>query len=340
MLAGVGEDARDLGEFGLISRLVSRLAAPGENVVLGPGDDAAAVRLGGTALATADLLLEGLHFDLAFSSAGDVGWKALAVNVSDIAAMGGVPRYALVSLGAPASTPVAMLEALYDGLGECARAFGVWVVGGDTVGSDRLIVSVAVLGDAGPSGVVSRGGARAGDVICVTGSFGGAAAGLWLLRGAHEDERAVALLDRFPGLIAAHRRPTPRVREGLAAAAAGATAMIDVSDGLAADVGHICDASGLGVEIRAASVPVAGGVTDVAAWAGADPNRLALGGGDDYELAFAIPAAQVSALAEALAPTPVTPIGELVGDERILIERDGARSPLAGLGWDHFGEDA
>lgn len=116
--------------------------------------------------------------------------------------------------------------------------------------------------------------------------------------------------------------------------------MIDVSDGLAADVAHLCEASGLGVELRAASVPVADGVTEVAAWAGSDLNRLGLGGGDDYELAIAIPAAQVSALAEALAPTPVTPIGELVGDERILIERDGARSPLAGLGWDHFGEEA
>ncbi|MEX2556288.1 MAG: thiamine-phosphate kinase [Actinomycetota bacterium] len=336
----MGEDARDLGEFGLIARLVSRLGPPGENVVLGPGDDAAALRFGGTALATADLLLEGVHFDFAFSSPGDIGWKALAVNLSDIAAMGGVPRYALVSLGAPASTPVATLEALYDGLGECARTFGVSVVGGDTVGSDRLIVSVAVLGDAGPSGVVRRGGARTGDVVCVTGSVGGAAAGLWLLRAAHEDERAVALLERFPALVAAHRRPKPRVPEGLAAAAVGATAMIDVSDGLAADVGHLCDASGIGVEMRAASVPMAEGVTDVAAWAGADRNRLVLGGGDDYELAIAIPAAQVRALAEALAPTPVTPIGELVGDDRVLIEPDGARSPLAGLGWDHFGEDA
>jgi len=116
--------------------------------------------------------------------------------------------------------------------------------------------------------------------------------------------------------------------------------MIDMSDGLAADIGHICDASGLGVEIRAASVPLADGVTDVAVWAGADANRLALGGGDDYELAIAIPAAQVSALADALAPTPITPIGEFVGDERVLIERDGVRSPLAGLGWDHFGEEA
>lgn len=332
----MGETLSDIGEGGLIELLRSRIAA-GEGVRIGPGDDTALVETASLTLATADAMIEGIHFEIGLSSAAEVGYKALATNVSDIAAMGGVPRYALVSLGAPASTPVVTLEALYDGLGECARVFGVSIIGGDTVGSERLIVSVAVLGDAGPSGVVSRGGARAGDVVCVTGSVGGAAAGLWLLRAAHEDDRAVALLDRFPALVAAHRRPTPRVREGLAAAAAGATAMIDVSDGLAADVVHMCDAAGLGVEIRAASVPMADGITDVAAWAGADRNRLALGGGDDYELAIAIPAAQVHALADALAPTSVTPIGELVGDDRVLIEPDGARSPLAGLGWDHFG---
>jgi thiamine-monophosphate kinase len=336
----VGEDARDLGEFGLIERLVARLGAPGEGVILGPGDDAAAVRAGATVLATADLLLEGRHFDFAFSTPADVGWKALATNVSDIAAMGGVPRYALVSLGAPAATPVATLEALYEGLAECAHAFGVSVIGGDTVGSDSVIVSVAVLGDAGPAGVVTRGGARAGDVVCVTGAVGGAAAGLTLLRGAGVDPDAARLLDAYPQLALAHRRPTPRVREGQAAASVGATAMIDVSDGVAADVGHICDRSGLGVELRASSILRADGVGEVERWAGSDADELALGGGDDYELLIAIPAAQVSALAAALAPTTVTPIGELGGDERVVIGSDGSRRPLAGLGWDHFGSEA
>lgn len=336
----MGEDARDLGEFGLIERLVARLGPAGEGVVIGPGDDAAAVRFAGPALTTADLLLEGVHFDLAFSTAPDVGWKALAVNVSDIAAMGGTPRYALVSLGAPASTPVATLEAIYDGIAECAGSFGVSVVGGDTVGSDRLIVSVAVLGDAGPAGIVTRRGARPGDVVCVTGSVGGAAAGLWLMRAANSDRRAAGLLEKHPHLMQAHRRPTPRVREGIAAGGAGATAMIDVSDGLAADVVHICEASGLGVEIRAASVPAATGIEEVASWAGEDPLALSLGGGDDYELAIAIPAAQVSALAATLAPTPVTPIGEFSGDVRVVVMADGSRRPLAGLGWDHFGGDA
>lgn len=335
----MGEEAGDLGEFGLIERLVSRLGAPREGVVLGPGDDAAVVRTGPATLGTADLLLEGTHFDFAFSSPEDVGWKALAVNVSDIAAMGGIPRYALVSLGAPASTRAGTLEAVYDGIGACAAAFGVSVVGGDTVCADQVIVSIAVLGDPGPGGIVGRGGGRAGDVVCVTGALGGAAAGLALLRMVHQDPDAMALAERHAGLIAAHRRPIPRVREGQAAASAGATAMIDVSDGLAADLGHVCDASRIGAELREASIPLADGIADVARWSGTAEAELALGGGDDYELVITIPAAQVTALAGALAPTRVTPIGELGGGDRVVVSDDGTRRTLAG-GWDHFGSPA
>ncbi|MFY9588734.1 MAG: thiamine-phosphate kinase, partial [Actinomycetota bacterium] len=182
------ESAGDLGEFGLIERLLAQLGEPGESVVVGPGDDAAAVEIGGVrGLATADLLLEGVHFEIGLSSPGDVGWKALAANLSDIAAMGGRPRYALVSLGAPAATPVGTLEEIYAGLGRCAQAFAVSVVGGDTVRADRLIVSVAVLGEPGPAGIVTRASAREGDVVCVTGTVGGAAAGLALLRAAGSD---------------------------------------------------------------------------------------------------------------------------------------------------------
>ena len=333
----MGEEVRDLGESALIDRLVSVLGTHGEGVVLGPGDDAAAVQLRGTALATADLLVEGVHFDLAFSSPADVGWKALAVNVSDIAAMGGLPRFALVSLGAPSSTPVATLEAVYAGLAECARRFELSIVGGDTVRADRIVVSVAVLGEAGPAGIVTRSGARPGDVVCVTGSVGAAAAGLRLLAAANEDGRARGLLERYPALPQAHRRPVPRLNEGRRAAAAGATAMIDLSDGISTDVGHVCNASDLGVELRAASLPLAPGVSEVASWAGLDPVDLGLAAGDDYELAIAIPPVRVGDLAEALAPTPVTPVAELGGADRVIVGTDGTRRPLAPVGWDHFG---
>lgn len=332
------ESAGDLGEFRLIDRLLASVGGPAEGVVVGPGDDAAAVSFGGArGLATADLLLEGVHFEIGLSSPADVGWKALAANLSDIAAMGGVSRYALISLGAPPATPVATLEEIYGGLGECGRAFSVSIVGGDTVRADRLIVSVAVLGEPGPAGIVTRAGAKPGDVICVTGSVGGAAAGLALLRAVADDESAATLLERFPELAVAHRRPAPRVREGLAAATSGAAAMIDVSDGLAADIVHIGEASEAGVSLRTAPVPE--GLDEVASWLSREAVEFALGGGDDYELAIAIAPDRVGGLVANLAPTPVTVVGEIVeGTQRVLEREDGTTTDLAKLGWDHFGE--
>jgi len=334
--------ARDLGEFALIERLLARLEPGGPGVIVGPGDDAAAVRVSQeTVLATADLLLEGVHFDMGLSSPEDVGWKALAVNLSDIAAMGGVPRFALVSFGAPAGAAAATLEQLYGGLGECARSFDVAVVGGDTVQADRLIVSVAVIGEPGAAGIVTRAGARPGDLVCVTGAVGRAAAGLALLRAGSNDARSAAVLERFPSLADAHRRPAPRTREGEAAARAGATAMIDLSDGLGRDVEHLCERSGAGARLNAAAIPIAPGVAETAAWAGTDVMTLAVGGGDDYELAITIPADRFDALAEALAPIPVTRIGEMIeGTDAVLDRGDGKTEPLSALGWDHFQEDA
>lgn len=342
MLSGVSSKASDLGEFRLIDRLVAKLGEAGDRVVIGPGDDAAAVRIGeATALATADMLLEGVHFEIGLSTPADVGWKALAVNLSDIAAMGGVPRFALVSLGAPAETPAATLEEIYEGLAECALAFGVAIVGGDTVRADELIVSVAVIGESGPSGIVTRGGATPGDVVCVTGALGGAAAGLALLRAAASDECAASVLDRFPALADAHRRPMPRVREGLSAAQAGATAMVDVSDGLGQDVGHICESSGTGVLLSGAQIPLAAGIPEVARWAGVDPLRLSLGGGDDYELAIAVPAESLDALRAAVGSTQLTRIGEITARDRLVLRRDdGTEEELSSLGWDHFEGDA
>ena len=325
----MGEDLSDLGEFEAIRRLLARL--PGGELIVPPGDDAAAVRTGPETLATADLLVEGRHFDLAFSSPADVGFKALSVNVSDIAAMGGRPRYALLSIGAPPATPISLLEAMYDGIGEAARAYGVTIAGGDTVGADEIIVSVALLGEPGAGGVVRRSGATVGELLCVTGELGGAAAGLSLLRAAGSDGAARALADRYPNLLRAHRRGNARVREGEAAATAGARAMIDVSDGLLADAGHLCERSGVGVLIDAHEVPRAQGVEDVEKWLGSE--GIALSGGDDYELCFAIAPDDVDGATRALAPTIVTVVGRFV--EGSGVEVSGAPAPST-RGWDSF----
>jgi thiamine-monophosphate kinase len=325
----VGEDLADLGEFGLIRRLLEHL--PAGDLIVPVGDDAAVARGPAELMATADLLVEGRHFDLAFSSPADVGFKAITVNVSDIAAMGGRPLYALVSLGAPSATPATVIESLYEGIAEAARAHHVTIAGGDMVGADQLIVSVALLGEPGSGGVVRRSGARVGDLLCVTGELGAASAGLALLRAAHDDPDASLLANRHSHLVEAHRRGRARVREGEAAAAAGARAMIDVSDGLIADAGHICEASGVGVLVDAEAVLLADGVEEVEAWLGR--SDLALAGGDDYELAIAMPADAIEALTRAVAPTALTVIGRFVEGTGVVLS--GAPTPEAS-GWDSF----
>jgi thiamine-monophosphate kinase len=336
MLAPMGETLSDIGEGGLIALLRERITSA-EGVSLGLGDDAAVVATSPLTLATVDAMIEGVHFEIGLSSAADVGYKALACNVSDVAAMGGRARYALVVLGAPEATPLATVEAIYDGLTEAAAEFGVGIVGGDMVRASQLLLSVALLGEPGPAGIVLRSGAREDDIICVTGTLGEAAAGLALLRLAASDAEAVDLLERFPNLAAAHRRGRARAREGPAAAEAGATAMIDCSDGLARDASHIANESGLGLEVSATSLPLGPGVDEAAALLGRDAHELALAGGEDYELAIAIPADRVAVLTAALAPTLLTAVGELTGsDERVLVH-DALRVPLAHLGFDHFG---
>jgi thiamine-monophosphate kinase len=263
----------DLGEFPLVDRIVARLTrVPARGALLGPGDDAAVVAAAdGRVVATTDVLVEGRHFRLDWSSAVDVGHKAAAQNLADVAAMGARPTALLVGLGVPAGTPVAWVDGLADGLGAEAAHAGAVVVGGDVVAASEIVVAVTALGDLGGRAPVTRAGARPGDVVAVAGRLGWGAAGLRLLRAGHTSGP----------LVDAHRRPDPPYAAGPSLAALGATAMIDVSDGLLADLGHVAAASGARIDVDLAATRALGApdVTD----------DDVLTGGEDHALAAALP---------------------------------------------------
>ena len=284
-----------VGEFPLIARLSAVLGAPrNESLLLGIGDDAAVWRPtpGALTVATADGLVAGVHFDLATTSWTDLGWKVIAENVSDVAAMGCRPRYALLTLALPPTIDPADIEALYRGVRECAEAYGCLVVGGDVVAAREVVISVVLLGESASADasveppVLRRSAARPGDLLAVTGTLGASAAGLRILARASGggDQRQVAVL------TGVHRRPVPRVAAGQALIEAGVRCAIDVSDGLVADVRHICERSGVDGEIDAARIPIHPLVLECFP---AEALQLALTGGEDYELACAGPAETV-----------------------------------------------
>jgi thiamine-monophosphate kinase len=295
-------------EFDLIAAITERLPAAGERVRLPSGDDAAVVEAGATSAVSVDAIVEGVHFDLESFGAPAVGRKALASALSDIAAMGAEAGEAYVVVGAPAELPDEQLIGIADGLAAVASRDQVTVAGGDLVASPVLIVSVTAIGYQPEGGrLVSRGGARPGDAIAVTGELGGADAALALLDDGGAGQLSTELRD---ALLARQLDPTPRLREGRELAAAGATAMIDLSDGLGADAGHLARASGCRIEIEIERIPVTEGVAEVAGSEGAGL-ELAATGGEDYELLVALPPESVEAAAEAVsrAGTTLTEIG-------------------------------
>ena len=290
----------DLGEFGLIDRLTD---------VVRTGRDRPTV------------------------SWEDVGWKSLAVNLSDIAAMGGLPEYALVSLAMPGDTEVDDVISLYRGMADLAERFDVAIVGGDTVSAPQVVVSVTVLGraDGSEDTILTRSAGRPGDVVAVTGSLGASAAGVEMLLGGLEFSSGTTAALRQACL-----RPCPRVAEGRLLVEHGVRAAIDVSDGLVSDLNHICRASGVSARVELDRVPVAAPVRDSF---GDRALELALTGGEDFELLFTASAEFVKRVIAA-APCPVTAIGEILaeGDGRtVLVDGRGEPVTLAGTGWDHFG---
>ncbi len=329
-----------LGEFGLIDRIQRALPAPGPDVLVGIGDDVAVLRVQGDTvwMATCDVQMEGAHFLRDAIAPRDLGRKALAINLSDIAATGGTPRYALVSLGLPADLAVEYVDQLYAGLREEAELFGVEIVGGNISRSKLgLFVDIFLLGHAPRANVLLRSGARVGDQILVTGTLGDSAAGVALITGRAGADDAYAAFARSRQYL-----PTPRVREGqLIGASHLAHAMLDISDGLASDLGHICERSDVGARIAVGQLPVAPENRALAQRAMGDEWQFALFGGEDYELLFTAPASSAPALADEITRTTgtrVSTIGEILPPSagRQLELPDGTVVPLSALGWDHF----
>jgi len=331
--------AAPLGEFELIAKLRERLPPAPARLRLGSGDDAAVTLPAGATATSVDALVEGVHFRREDGfSLEDVGAKALATALSDLAAMGAEPGEAYVVLGVPPDLGEAELLALADGLAEVAAETGTAVAGGDVSRSPVLSLAITVVGHAPrPELLISRGGARPGDLLVVTGELGGAAAGLLLLQ---RPELGAGLgAETAERLRHRQLRPTARLRAGAALAAAGATAMIDLSDGLAGDAAHVAAQSQAALRIDAAAVPLAKGLAEVAAAAGRDPLELAASGGEDYELLAAIPAQRLTEAATRIgeaAETSLTPVGEVGEGEGAEIRLPGGGT-LRTRGFDQLG---
>jgi thiamine-monophosphate kinase len=311
----------ELGEFGLIRELTSRITST-PAVRLGPGDDAAVVAAPDRrVVASTDVLLEGRHFRRDWSTAYDVGRKAAAQNLADIAAMGAVPTALLLGLVVPAELPATWPIELMDGLRDECQVAGAAVVGGDLVRGETITVAITALGDLAGREPVTRSGARPGDVVAVTGWLGWSAAGYAVLSRGFRSPRA---------FVEAHRRPEPPYHAGPAAAELGASAMTDVSDGLVADLGHIATASGVAIDLRSADIDVPAQMTDIGQAVGVDPMQWVLTGGEDHAIVATFPVT-------ANLPARWRVIGSVhkaLGAARVTV--DGAPWDKAG-GWDHFG---
>ena len=325
----------ETGEFSIIRRLASisssHIHPP---VIRGVGDDAAVYRTksGVVQVVTTDAFIEGHHFDLSFYDMHHVGYKAMVVNLSDIAAMNARPVLATVALGMPGSFSMENLEDLYRGLTKAASEHGVQVVGGDTTCAPVLMLSITVIGEAGESVIVYRNGAKPGHILCVSGSVGEAATGLDILRN-NVDPRVLGDT-LWNSLVFRHRSPIPRLDliEEWARKGVQPSALIDISDGLANELHHICEASGCGAILSESSLPLPPEV-HTGATEPRSPLDYALNGGDDYELLFTAP----SELLGEMSPDLFTTIGMMTEKDVLIRRKDGTLEPLKPGGHDHFG---
>ncbi len=315
---------RHLGEFELISLFTRGMARRGEGVVVGIGDDAAVLRPppGEDLVATVDAVVEGVHFDRSFTPEG-VGWKSVAVNLSDLAAMGARPLWGLVALATPKAHDPALLARMGRGIASCARRHGLSVVGGNVTSASELSLTVTVVGAVRRGRALLRSGARPGDLLAVTGTLGDAALGL---------EKGAS-----PALVRRQRRPSPRLKVGRALAGI-ARAAVDISDGLVQDLGHLCDASRLAAVVEVERLPLSASYRK-AAKGRPDPFEAALSGGEDYELLFALPPRRVDAALAAArrARTPLTFVGRLKPGRGVeVVNGGGERVAVRCSGYDHL----
>ena len=320
----------EAGEFGLIEMIAKTVGKTGgDKVLIGIGDDAACWRAEGLQIATIDTLIEDIHFNFKNMSWRELGWKSMAVNLSDIAAMGGLPRYALVSLGIPGDTETESVIDLYKGMLELAKKFEVRIIGGDTVGSLVTAITLTIIGEAGDEDrILKRSAAKPGDLITVTGTFGASAAGLAMMqRKLSFDKKTASTLRE------AHFSPTPRIHEGQTLAKYGVKAAIDVSDGLLGDLEKLCLASGVGAQLYSDHIPIHPAVSESF---GNEALKLALTGGEDYELIFTAPRKIVNVIQRKL-KCPVTVVGEIVKSKSVeVLDEDGNEFSWSSSGWDHF----
>lgn len=334
----------EIGEFGLIDRMHAVLGTPADaDLLAGIADDAAVYRVapGRVHVVTTDALIEGVHFDRLIMPMEYLGFKAISVNVSDVAAMNARPRYATIALGLPNTISVEMVEAFYRGVRQACEAYGLAVIGGDTTAARAITLSVTVIGEAAEDEVVYRSGARPGDALCVTGDLGGSYAGLKVLLAQRKEmenagEGFQPNLDPFRYVIQRHLTPRARVDAVRDWAERGfrPTALIDVSDGLASEVHHLCNRSGCGAILHTAAIPIALETRDAADSFEEDVDTYALFGGEDYELLFACAPGDL----ERLDPASYNVVGEFTPPAAGVRAQtpEGATIPLEPQGFQHF----
>jgi len=343
------KDLQEIGEFGLINRIRKWITSSDPALIQGIGDDVAVIEMGKKALlVTTDILIEDIHFDRSWSDPCSLGRKSLAVNLSDIASMGGIPKYFLISIGLPKNLPLSFISSFYRGLKQEAKKFRVELIGGDTSLSQKIIINICLLGEGKKRDLLFRKGAKAGDDLFVSGTLGDAALGLKILQEKKKMEphgqnlwSPAPGIKGLEGLIKRHLSPSPRVKLGQAIAKHHyADAMIDISDGLLIDTSHLLEESGAGARICEDRIPLSNLYRKWVRSFSKDPLRFALSGGEEYELLFTAPPEmrkRISSLSHSL-KIPITRIGEILPKKEGLhiIRKDGKDYSPSRLGFEHF----